>query len=150
MTIPVIIGIIIIHLVADFVLQTEKEAQSKSSNNYALFSHVSKYSMAWLMASTMYCAGTESSADKAIIFYCTTFVSHFITDWATSRVNKSLLSERIKIEQTLKDKEGEDYMIESYHYPNGENYHNFFIGVGVDQSLHYIQLYLTFYYVFVK
>lgn len=55
---------------------------------------------------------------EAFCFACITFVFHYGTDYITSRVNKSFFSK--------------------------ENYHDGFVGVGFDQLLHYIQLFLTF------
>lgn len=151
MTLSVALLILITHWVADFVLQTEEQAINKSKSNYHLFKHVSTYSMAWLMVTTMYCAGTESSAKNAILFYVITFVSHFITDWATSRMNKHLMPHRVEMDSEKQyDYEEKEYVNKGYYYPDGENYHNFFVGIGFDQLLHYAQLFLTFNYLFFR
>lgn len=55
----------------------------------------------------------------AIFFVLATFISHTITDYFTSRWTAKL-------------------------YAKGD-YHNFFVVVGLDQLLHYTQLFLTYY-----
>ena len=53
------------------------------------------------------------------LFVLITFIAHTITDYFTSRLN-------------------------SYLWKKGD-VHNFFVSVGFDQFLHYLQLFLTFY-----
>ena len=54
------------------------------------------------------------------IFVIITLVAHTITDYFTSRLNSKLWSEG--------------------------KVHNFFVSVGFDQVLHYVQLFTTYYY----
>lgn len=53
-----------------------------------------------------------------ITFAVITFVAHFITDRFTSRIVKPFFAK--------------------------QDYHNAFVGIGFDQVLHYVQLFLTF------
>lgn len=54
------------------------------------------------------------------LFFLITFICHTITDYFTSRLNSKLWSEG--------------------------KVHKFFVSVGFDQVLHYIQLFTTYYY----
>ncbi len=97
--------ILLIHWLADFVLQTDWQAKNKSSNNYALLTHTGVYSLIWLVI-------------LGPMFALITLVAHTITDYFTSRLNK-------------------------YLWEKGD-VHNFFVSVGFDQILHYVQLFLTY------
>jgi membrane-bound metal-dependent hydrolase YbcI (DUF457 family) len=114
----ILIGLIV-HWVADFVLQTDWEAKNKSTNNLALTKHVLKYSFVWLILTIGIVYGTnDRSNDLLLLFAPITFVCHWITDYFTSRLNTRL-------------------------WKNGK-VHNFFVSIGFDQILHYLQLGLTY------
>jgi hypothetical protein len=102
--------------VADFVIQTDKQAKEKSTSNKALAAHVTTYTicttLAWMIIFSL-------SWEHCFLLFSITFISHFITDYITSRVN-SMLWKQGKV-------------------------HNFFISIGFDQLLHYAQLLITFY-----
>jgi uncharacterized membrane protein YciS (DUF1049 family) len=118
--------IIFIHWIADFVLQTDWQAQNKSKNNFALLSHTSNYSMVWLLPMCLIFgkmkegATTEWIVWSTLYFSIITLVVHTITDYFTSRLNSKLWSDG-KV----------DY---------------FFVSIGFDQVLHYGQLFLTYHY----
>jgi len=120
--------IIFIHWVADFVLQTDWQAQNKSKNNFALLSHTSNYSMVWLLPMCLVFgkmkggATTEWIVWSTLYFSMITFVAHTITDYFTSRLNSKLWS--------------------------AGKVHYFFVSIGFDQVLHYGQLFLTYHYLF--
>jgi hypothetical protein len=116
----VIFGIILIHWFADFVCQTDWEAQNKSKNNLALLQHTIKYTSIWVIFGVLYCtfSSTLYNPFSLSIFALITFVGHTLTDYVTSRVNSYLW--------------------------NKKDVHNFFVSVGFDQVLHYVQLFLTF------
>lgn len=123
-----ILSVLFIHWFADFVCQTDWQAKNKSSNNKALLLHVTTYSLVWLLISFVifymtYKTDIIISIILSIIFTSITFVCHFITDYITSRLNSKLWS-------------------------NGK-VHNFFVSIGFDQVLHYIQLFFTFYLLFI-
>ena len=125
MSLTLIFSIIVIHWVADFVLQTHWQASNKSKNNYALLMHVSTYTVTWLFAFGFWLVYGNQTMDiingqigiEVFWFFPITFVLHFITDYITSRIN-SILWKRGDI-------------------------HNFFVSIGFDQVLHYVQLFLT-------
>ncbi len=110
-----IISILFIHWFADFVLQTDKQAKGKSSSNLLLFQHCLVYSGCWIPF--LYYEAPDG-LNYLGLFILITFISHFVTDYITSRIN-------------------------SYYWKQGNN-HNFFVSVGFDQFLHYTQLFLTF------
>lgn len=115
-----IFSILLIHWIADFVLQTDKQAKGKSKNWSDLLSHTGIYSLIWLIPSLiMFFNQTELGIIKAVSFVLITFICHTITDYFTSRLNSKL-------------------------WAKGQ-IHNFFVSVGFDQVLHYIQLFLTYY-----
>ena len=120
--------ITIIHWFADFVLQTDWQAQNKSKNNFALLSHTSNYSLVWLLPMCLVFgkmkegATTEWIVWSTLYFSMITFVVHTITDYFTSRLNSKLWA--------------------------AGKVHYFFVSVGFDQVLHYGQLFLTYHYLF--
>lgn len=115
----IVLGILYIHWVADFVCQTDFEAQNKSKSNVALLQHVSKYSILWLIAICYYKILNKNVSDIILLFPVITFICHFVTDYFTSRLNTKLW--------------------------NSKKVHEFFVSIGFDQLLHFIQLILTFY-----
>ena len=131
-----IINILFIHFIADFVLQTDKQAKGKSNNIKDLLSHTIVYSLCYFIIPLfMYLKdfkpydGELSKEDylfyniyvpKLLIFILITFICHTITDYFTSRLNKKLWDKK--------------------------EVHNFFISVGFDQFLHHLQLILTYYF----
>lgn len=111
-----IFSIIIVHWFADFVLQTDKQAKGKSKNWKDLLSHTFNYSLTfWCFAVIAF----NGNLIKACYFYVITLVLHTITDYFTSRLN-SKLWEQGKV-------------------------HYFFVSIGFDQVLHYVQLFTTYY-----
>jgi hypothetical protein len=117
MTLIEILSILTIHWFADFVMQTDKQAKGKSKNWDDLLSHTISYSSIWLFISIFY--GLVLSNHHYLIFFAPiTFITHTITDYFTSRLNSRL-------------------------WAKGD-VHNFFVSVGFDQVLHYLQLFLTY------
>lgn len=113
-----IFSILLIHWFADFVLQTDKQAKGKSKNWDDLLNHTANYSTVWMVIGIILLPMNQYL--NAIYFVLITFLCHTITDYITSREN-SKLWEQGKI-------------------------HNFFVCIGLDQYLHYIQLFLTYWY----
>ena len=113
-----IFSIIVIHWFADFVLQTHWQATNESKDNGALTMHVLSYSIVWLLTANIYSILTGHYYVLAL-FPIITFICHWVTDYFTSRLNSKL-------------------------WVKGD-IHNFFVSVGFDQVLHYVQLFLTFY-----
>lgn len=108
----VLFAILIIHWIADFVLQTDQQAKNKSKDSWALMAHTSIYSLIWLIPTYFVLSF------NCFTFVLITFIAHTITDYFTSRLN-------------------------TYLHKKGD-IHNFFVSVGFDQILHYVQLILTY------
>jgi hypothetical protein len=108
--------ILLIHWIADFVLQTNYQAQNKSTSNRALTSHVAVYAV---VTTILWAVAFGSIGQKGLVVLWVTFCSHWITDYITSRVNKKLWDRK--------------------------QVHDFFVSIGFDQLLHFAQLFITFY-----
>ena len=119
-----IMAIIVIHWIADFVMQTDEQAKGKSSSMFHLMGHMIYYSLAWYVFGMAYAfyLGDEYQPDHVACFVAITFVIHAIQDYFTSRLNTYLW--------------------------NKGDVHNFFVSVGFDQVLHYGQLFATYYWLF--
>jgi hypothetical protein len=114
---------IIVHWIADFVLQSEVMGKNKSKSNYYLTMHVTIYSITtilmWYLA--FLCIGIYVTGVTYLVVFGSIFSLHWVTDYVTSRVTGY-------------------YWLE-------KNIHNFFTMIGFDQVLHYFQLFLIFKYV---
>lgn len=121
MTLTEIFGILVLHGIADFVLQTEEMATKKSKDNFMLAMHVLTYTSAW-MAVLFFISPNKVAI---LIFGIITYVAHFITDYLTSRWT-------------------------SYLYRKGKYYgfHSFFNVIELDQLLHYFQLFILYQWLF--
>ncbi len=131
-TLTEIFTIIIIHWVADFVFQDEKWALGKSKNWPDLLKHTLTYSYIWSLLGSFVCLINPELQENykwvnfVIVFPIITFIAHTATDYFTSRV----VSKKFAAGQY------------------GSSIPNFgaFSIIGIDQVLHYIQLFLTYYY----
>lgn len=112
----IIIGILILHWISDFLLQSDDMALNKSKSNKWLTRHIAVYSFLWFVASLFFASATNNI--WFMLFWPITFVCHWITDYFTSRLNSKLWAEK--------------------------KTHWFFVSVGFDQILHYIQLFVTY------
>lgn len=118
--------IIVIHFVADFICQTDKMAQNKSKDNWWLSIHVSTYTLVSFVGWTMlFFMQIESLTVPDVLlisgkFLAITFITHWMTDYVTSRINARLWKQKKN--------------------------HWFFVGVGADQVIHYGCLFLTYEY----
>jgi len=113
-------GLIVLHFIGDFILQSDKDAKCKRTSFKCLIHHTGTYVIPFIIAGM--CLESIYPPDIVIVFVFITFLAHTITDYFTSKLNGRL-------------------------YQSG-NMHNFFIGIGFDQVLHYIQLFVTFYLLF--
>lgn len=113
-----IFTILVIHWIADFILQTDWQAKNKSTSNTALTDHVLNYMIPWVILVCIV-MNTFNFNWKIILFIPITFILHWVIDYFTSRINTKL-------------------------WKSGKT-HKFFVSIGFDQILHYIQLFLTYY-----
>lgn len=123
MNIYIIIVILIIHWMADFALQTEKQAKGKSKNWDDLLSHTYTYSLVWYCLLPFYVIFFTDNYIQwtGTYFILITFICHTITDYFTSRIT-------------------------SKKYQNNHFYgfNSFWFWIGFDQILHLTQLFLTY------
>lgn len=133
MSLVEIFSIIIIHFVADFVMQDEKWALGKSKNWNDLLFHTFTYSFLWWIPVMMIALSLQTSNElisetmnKGALFILITFICHTITDYFTSRIVSKKFAEG----------------------KYGSAIPNFgaFTLIGGDQVLHYIQLFSTYYF----
>lgn len=169
MTLTEIFSIIIIHWIADFVMQDEKWALGKSKNLDDLLNHTSTYSFIWFFAISILLTSQAKSVLDAIavlplsfIFMIITFVAHTLTDYFTSKI----VSKRFEKEVIFNLKTSPNIFEEGDVIQHGSNkfiimkhlandskvklYNSIpnlgaFTIIGFDQVLHYIQLFSTYY-----
>lgn len=114
------VSLLIIHWVSDFILQTDSQAKGKSTSLKCLLSHTSVYSIAWFYSILL--LDPEHRPMLALSFAAITFLCHTLTDFFTSKIVR-------------------------YFFTKGDT-HNGFVVIGFDQILHYVQLFLTYYYIY--
>lgn len=161
--------ILIIHWIADFIMQDEKWALGKSKNWNDLTKHTMLYSMIWwfpaliaILLSQPNIKDLDELVFKGFLFILITFIAHTATDYFTSKiVSKNFEKETIFTLKVSQDvfkenavlQHGSNKVIIMKHLSNDSkvklynsipNFGAFTI-VGFDQLLHYIQLFLTYY-----
>jgi hypothetical protein len=107
------VELLIVHWFADFVLQTSWQATNKSKNNVALAHHVGVYTGVLALASI----GLFGLSFALILFVVINGAAHFVTDYITSRISSRLFAK--------------------------QDWHNFFVVVGLDQLIHQLTLAIT-------
>jgi len=109
--------ILTVHWFADFVMQTRDEAMKKANDFQMLLSHTGTYAFVWFLAILL--LGSITALPPSMLWFAPiTFILHTLTDYYTSKINKRL-------------------------WMKADN-HNFFVSVGFDQLLHFIQLFVTY------
>jgi hypothetical protein len=107
------LGLLVTHWVADFVLQTHWQSINKSKNNIALGKHVATYTGVLAVASAALFGVTLPWA----AFVVGNGMLHFATDYGTSRWTSRLHAK--------------------------QDWHNFFVVIGLDQLIHQTTLAVT-------
>ena len=131
MTVIEIIGLLFIHWLADFVYQEHRVAVGKSKSLLILLEHGLTYSITftlWIFAMLLILYYNNLNITplliKISIFAGITFLIHTFTDFITSKITANLWKK--------------------------EKVHNFFVMIGFDQLLHYIQIFITYHLIFIK
>lgn len=125
--------LIVIHTIADFLFQTEDMATGKSKNNWKLVKHTAVYTIIfYLFFVFLYAINHQTLSEmnltlKVLYFFPITFIFHTITDYITSRITSRLFEKKI-------------------YYTGIPNFGAFSV-IGIDQVIHYAQLFLTYNYV---
>lgn len=113
-----LLWLLMVHFIADFVLQSDWMAQNKSKSNQALGLHVTVYTATLLFGSIPLLFILNHGGGSIIgVWVLLNGAAHFATDYITSRVNSRLWT--------------------------AKEVHWFFVGVGADQLIHYFTLALT-------
>jgi hypothetical protein len=112
--------LLVMHWIADFVLQTHWQASNKSKNNVALSRHVLVYTT---------CLGAVSAllfglGPVWLLFVVGNGLLHFGTDYCTSRWSSRLYAK--------------------------QDWHNFFVVIGFDQLTHQLTLAATMWLAFYR
>lgn len=116
--------IIFNHWVADFVLQKGTWATEKAVSFKQLLKHTATYSSYWFLPVLLFTGDILGT----ILFVITTFITHTLTDYFTSKIVRKKFNEN--------DLGGD--------LPNFGG----FSMIGFDQVLHYFQLIITWYLIF--
>lgn len=119
--------ILIAHYVADFLMQSYETGQKKSSNWQVLLMHTIIYSLYMSIIILIYikASGDQITTEimlNTVLFGLITFIFHTLTDYITSRKSKALMAKK-------ENKKALNLL-------------------GFDQLLHYVQLFITFKYLF--
>lgn len=119
-----IFSIIIIHFVADFWLQTEQQGLNKSKNWKDLLSHTYIYSFVYMIIGHILKVTdvVQWNPGALTLFVVITFAAHTITDYFTSRITSAR------------------YKSSHFYGLNG-----FWFWISIDQFLHFLQLFGTYY-----
>lgn len=112
-----------VHWVADFVLQTHWQASNKSKNNVALARHVLVYT-ACLAAGALPLLAWPDRGIQWLAFVAANGALHFATDYGTSRWSSRLWSK--------------------------QDWHNFFVVIGLDQLIHQVTIGVTMWVLFFR
>lgn len=114
------------HFFSDFVLQTEHMALRKSTSNYYLGMHVTIYTVTTIVAWWLLFLVVELHATswQYLGTGIAIFSMHFLTDYITSRITSK--------------------------YYKAKKSHQFFVTIGFDQWLHYLQIFIVFNYIILK
>ena len=118
-----VFGIILGHWLGDFFIQDEKWTTTKSKSFKSLLKHTVTYSLFWFLVLFfwMVLGYSRGTFLDVVLFTLITFLAHTITDFFTSRWASKLYQ---------KNKLGS-------------------LVIWFGHILHYIQLYLTFYFIFI-
>lgn len=76
LTLESILLLVWVHLLGDFILQTDKMAQNKSKSDYWLWKHVLVYSACFVLF--------------GLVFALVNALLHFVTDYVSSRITSYL------------------------------------------------------------
>lgn len=109
------------HFLSDFVCQTHEMSINKSKSLLWLSYHVLVYTSVTTLSWSLFFGYKMNDPITTIpMIFITTFISHWITDYFTSKWTSRLWTE--------------------------EKVHDFFVVIGLDQLIHAITLIITFNY----
>lgn len=125
MSISLIILILITHFIADFMFQTHEQAINKSKSIWFLTQHVGSYTFGLLVFSVMITVMHIQPMHRYMLAWVALNAGlHWITDFFTSKLNARLWKD--------------------------QQWHWFFVGIGIDQLIHYICLFGLYEYLIIN
>lgn len=136
----ILVCLLIVHWVADFILQSDYMALNKSKNWEALILHCLVYAGPFMPVLLVLGQGIKAAACFMIFL----FVTHFWVDAITSRITSKLWffkrTDRLWVtyEAVYKD-EDFDFSDELWLFEGG-NRHWFFVVIGLDQLIHQLTI----------
>jgi len=157
MTLP--LSLVIIHFLGDFLAQNDWMAIHKSKRLDALTLHVLAYTSVLFVV----LISLDYRSDLALLFAVTTFLAHWVTDFFTSKLSRKLFWMTGPYTGVTQLRMGQPENVEgatTMHFPTGETVyidhegqgiqsrHWFFCWIGFDQVLHYVQLAVTYQWLF--
>ena len=141
--VDIIYVLLVAHFVGDFICQSDWMAQNKSKRWDALALHVLVY------AGVLGLFLLWTPTDAELLLIAVNAAAHFMQDAITSRINARLwFINGVRVRDKFKDVElSEGARLEdaaaSYEVVYNDNRHWFFVGIGADQLLHYVTLFVT-------
>lgn len=126
MAVSTVLALLAVHFVADFLLQSDWMALNKSKRWDALTLHVAVYAACFL--------------PFGIVFALVTFTAHFVQDAITSRINARFWFFDMAMPVHWPSRRDPNGPAVPHYAALGGNRHWFFVGIGADQLLHYVQL----------
>lgn len=131
-------SLLIFHWIADFLAQTDEMAIQKSKSLKWLTLHVLTYT--GIMG--LWALIVLWSPWMALLFMAATFLTHWLTDFATSKISRELFPWKQLPGRTLFTRP----VYLDYEGMNFRSRHWFFVMIGLDQLIHYFTLGLTYSY----
>lgn len=115
--------LILVHWVADFVLQTREMGENKSKDNFWLTAHVTIYSLTTIVTWYLFflLIKVPITMHSISLSFISIFIMHWITDYITSRMTSK--------------------------FATNQKWYGFFTTIGFDQVLHYTQLFIVYTYI---
>ena len=130
----IIYVLLVAHFVGDFLCQSDWMAVNKSQRWDALALHVLAYSAVLAVAVIV----GHGDTPQALWFLSTNVAAHFIQDAITSRINARLWF--LDTTTGARDR----YLHDGEFIGRfNDKRHWFFVGIGFDQLLHYVTLFVT-------
>lgn len=128
MSLSIIFFLLFFHWMADFIFQDREWATNKYHDPDSLMQHVTMYCIVFGIGLWWFKPAQGTFID-GMVFLLITYVCHFITDYFTSK--------------------GMHAYAEDKNWGTTIPNVGFFTLLGFDQTLHFVQLFATYYYVYV-